>query len=125
MSKGSGGGGRPGRTGDAGQPGEVIREANKANEYGPGTNRPLSGSQPLPGDNQITAAVRAEYGNGRRGVNVAVEQLRSGATRMTHPMGTATLSDNGVIVQASQGKRYDYKDYQRGIAHWESLAGMK
>jgi hypothetical protein len=116
MSGGSGGGGSGGREGGGGNP-----------KYGPGTSYPLGGSQPLPGDTKFTAAIRAEYGDGRKGVNVSTEQLRGGTTRMTHATGTITINENGASVQGSYGKRYSYseKNLVKAMEHWEKLGGIK
>jgi len=73
----------------------------------------------------MTAAIRSEYGDGRKGVAVSVEQLRGGTIKLTHAMGTAMIEENGVSVQGSYGKRYSYNDFKKGMTHWESLAGIK
>lgn len=125
MPKGTGGGGRTGRggggasNGDAGQPGEVVRAANQARE---------AERQPKPGDSRLTAMLRADYGGGNKGVNVSIEQLRGGTTKMWHANGSVSLNlETGVVVQTSGGKRYSYgvNKVTEGLTHWERLGGIK
>jgi len=123
MGGGSGGGGNGGRSGGGGsgdladnqQPGEVFRAARQAER------------EPRAGDNGFTAALRKEYGGGNKGVNVSIEQLRGGDTRMTHINGTILIKESGATVQGSRGKIYSYseKNVIKAMEHWESLAGIK
>lgn len=122
MGSGGGGGGRSGRGksasgggGDAGQPGEVVRAANEANR-----------GHARPGDTKMTAMLRKEYETNTN-INVSVKQLKGGETVITHSMGSAVVGPNGVAVQGSNGKRYQYSQSNlvKGLQHFESLAGSK
>lgn len=82
--------------------------------------------QPRWGDTKLTAALRSEYETNPN-VHVTVEQLPGKVTRLTHAMGTASITDHGIRVTGHNGKAYSYGENNmvKGLQHFESLAGPK